>query len=345
MNSATVRAALVRRAGISAEVDLALASRCMEQVGRGELQGALICSQLAGRARALGRYQIAPDLPGAGIEPGMLQVRRLTGGVDTLYGDGILSLCLIAPDPWSWIEARGARGDRLLNRYVRGFLPGIAALGVSPMYGGRDFLSVAGRRVAYITAERDSRGAFLLQLIVGIDRSYDPGPDRPVHAGLPAPPASGPLVAELSNPSDCAERLSDALIASCGSHFGLTWDEGSEAISPDPSSELLPAPPSASDLRGPVEIPIGQLYARAEFTAEGRISEVALLGDWIAGSGDVQQLEQALVGLLPEEVAAFVRRWFADPQRLAIGLTSHEPIVELLRPTWKRSGVSTAALR
>ncbi len=325
----TARISLFRLAGAIPEAELAAVRACMERVGRGEIAGAAVIAQLAGRTLSLGRYQLASDTSGVEI------VRRLTGGVETRYGDGILSLSLVAPDPWSWLREAGTRrGDRLLNRYVRALLPGLAKLGLRAVYPGRDFVTVSRRRVAYLTADRSPDGVFLFQAIIGADRPYAcDGSARAAPAGLPPLPASSSLGAELASPSSCLVATEQALLASSASYFGFEWVEQRGVAAPAPRTPVEPRSPrgpSASSLRGPVEIPIGRLYARVASTPQGDLSRVQFYGDWIAGSGDVGELEAALAGVARGKIADLVRRWFDTPERLAIGLASPEPVIALL---------------
>ena len=265
-------------------------------------------------------------------------MRRLTGGVETRYGDGILSLSLVAPDPWSWLREAGARrGDRLLNRYARALLPGLAKLGLPAVYPGRDFVSVSRRRVAYVTADRSPDGVFLFQAIIGADQPYVcDGGARAAQAGLPPLPTASSLGAELAASTSCLVATEQALLASCASHFSFEWIEQRVVAAPVPRTRVEPRPlsdPSASSLRGPVEIPIGRLYARVASTPQGDLSCVRFYGDWIAGSGDVGELEAALAGVARGQIADVVHRWFQTPGRLAIGLASPEPLIALLCAT------------
>ena len=320
---------LFRLPGAIPEAELAAVRACMERVGRGELTGAGVVAQLAGRTRVLGRYQLASDTSGASV------VRRLTGGVETRYGDGILSLSLVAPNPWSWLREAGVRrGDRLLNRYVRALLPGLAKLGLRAVYLGRDFVSVSRRRVVYVTADRGPDGVFLFQAIIGADARYacDGRASRGA-AGLPPLPPASSLGAELGAPTSCLVATENALLASAAAYFGFEWVEQRVVAAPAPRSDdeaRPPSDPSAPSLRGPVEIPIGRLYAEVASTPQGGLARVRFHGDWIAGSGDVGELEAALAGAAREEIADVVRRWFNTPERLAIGLASPEPVIALL---------------
>jgi hypothetical protein len=81
---------------------------------------------------------------------------------------------------------------------------------------------------------------------------------------------------------------------------------------------------------GPAQpIPIGRLQAALELDADGRIARLALLGDWIAASDDVEALERALVGIEARDRPALERlvsRWLALPGSIAIGATDPRQI-------------------
>lgn len=291
---------------------------------------ALLLARLTGDGTALGRHQRSARHGGAAA-------RRLTGGHSTVYGDGLVSACAILPHPWAWLdEDPRPPGARLLNRYARGVVSALARLGLRAMYPGRDFVTAARRRAAYVTAERDASGAFLFQAVVGVTRPYAPVPDPP---GLRALPPVTDLARELGDASD--ERLEEALVAGFAGRFGL---DPVEADPPEVGGGLPPpCDPADPPLDGmtpgrAVTAPIGALEAFARLDSGGRVERVHVAGDWIAGSADVRALEASLVGARDGDVDRVVRGWLAAPDRLAIGVPDPAPLVEALRDAVRAAG-------
>ncbi len=290
-------------------------------------EGSIVVAALVGDAAALGRHQPR------GRTGHAREVRRLTGGRSTFYGDGILSLSAVIPSSQAWLEEKEELpGPRLLNRYVRGLLVGLRSGGLPAFYPGRDFVTVAGRRVAYVTLERTDSGTVLFQSVIGATRPYlarDPDPDFP---GLPAPPEATWIEREGGDP-----RVMRALAVSYAKRFSLDLFD---APAPEPAC----APPLELALprhaSGAVPIPIGQLEAHVELAADGTLARLKLAGDWIASSAEVAMLEEALVGEPPDPdpLGRVFDRWLCLPGNLTIGVVGAKPIFEAIR-----SAVSRAA--
>ncbi len=294
-------------------------------LGSGAPEGAIVVAALAGDAAALGRYQ-RPTRTGHARE-----VRRLTGGRSTLYGDGVLSLSAVVPSSQTWLdENEELAGPRLLNRYVRGLLALLQGCGLPAVYPGRDFVTVAGRRVAYVTLERSDSGALLFQAVIGSTRAYvvgDPGPDFP---GLATPEASW---VEREGGRLPALR---ALATSYAARFSLDlFDAPAPRPSGAPPIERA-LPPHSS---GAIPIPIGRFEAHVELAEDGTLARLGLGGDWIAGSAEVLMLEQALVGKPPdaELLGRVIERWLGLPGNLTVGVVSAAPVVEAIRSAASRA--------
>jgi hypothetical protein len=295
-------------------------------LGSEAAEGAIVIAALVGDAAALGRYQ-RPGRSGHTRE-----VRRLTGGRSTLYGDGILTLSAIIPSSEAWLdESEVLPGPRLLNRYVRGLLAALRSCGLHAVYPGRDFVTVAGRRIAYVTLERSDSGALLFQAVIGTTGAYlvdDPGPDFP---GLATPPEATWIEREGG-----ALHSLRALAASYAGRFSLDLFDA-------PTPQPVGAPPLQRALpphsSGAIPIPIGQLQAHVELAADGTLARLELSGDWIASSAEVLMLEQALVGKPPdpELLSRVIDRWLCLPGNLTIGLVSATPVVEAIRSAASRA--------
>jgi hypothetical protein len=296
---------------------------------------ALVMAELSGPVEALGRWQAGGSVGGALAES---FVRRWTGGHGTMYGDGILSLCVVLPDPDAWLEeASPLAGERLLNRYARGLVRGFSHLGLQAAYPGRDFVTIARKNGAYLSAERDARGVVLVQGIVAVETEHVLE-DAVPGAGLPHPPPPTALAEEIDDAD--FERVQKALAEGFAGQFRLDlegWDaaDAARSLAIDEKG-LLPlvsaeADPAASLARGAeVEIPIGTLEAFAALDVRGKLARVGFAADWIAASASVAALEAALAGVAPERAALqkAVAPVLADPAHFFIGITSPDPVVE-----------------
>lgn len=306
------RARLILLDGVEPERELGVCGALLADSG--DAGGALVVARLRGAATALGRWQ-----PGAGA------LRRWTGGRATHFGDGIVTLGAIAPEPQAWLDERARlAGPRLLNRWARGLLAGLGAMGLQAAYPGRDFATANGRQVAALGLERTAAGRLLFHAVIGaaIAHAAEPDPDFP---GLPRHPEVSTLVAEGGDPS--ALR---GLARGFAQRFGLELIE----CAPPPEAALPPDPTPDGVAGAPVSVPIGQLRARVELAADGRIARACLLGDWIAASADVELLEGALVGADPSDRGALeslVARWLALPGTIAIGVTDPRQIADVLQ--------------
>jgi hypothetical protein len=287
----------------------------------GAPDGAVVAARLTGEAAALGRWQRA------GRSGAPRELRRLGGGRSTPYGDGIVSLCAIAPAPCAWLDEPGPLpGPRLLNRWVRGLLAGLGAIGAPASYPGRDFVCVRGRSAALLSLERGASGRLLFQAVIGARRDCVTAEPAPRFPGLPALPEPTSLAAEGADPDALRE-----LAAGCARRWGVELVERLElprSFPPEPVEER-PAGVSA----GPVAVPIGELEAFVELAADGTLGRVSLRGDWIAGSVDVARLEGALAGRWAgdPQLEALVQRWLALPDTLAVGVPDARLIAEAVR--------------
>ena len=172
-------ARLIRLARVSPERELALVASLAQRPGA----CALVIAELSGDAASLGRFQRE------GRSRAKLELRRWSGGRSTRYGDGIVSLCALAPSPQAWLSEPGAlSGPRLLNRLSRGLLAGLSRLGLPSSYPGRDFVTANGRRLAYVSLSRETSGVLVFQAVLGVGAPYTTEEREPTWPGLPAPP-------------------------------------------------------------------------------------------------------------------------------------------------------------
>jgi len=259
----------------------------------------LVVTRLTGAARALGRFQPAPAGPGT-------FVRRHTGGVACAYGDGIVSVGLVLPD----LMAFGGVPflDKVINRAVRGTVRCLASLGLKTAYGGRDYLSAAGRRVGLVAMAAEAGGPCLFQAVLGLTVPARAGEDLDADAWV----SLAELVPDLG-----FGALAEAL--SRGHHKAT-----GRTVADRPAPAALPARPEAPDpdlAWGPrVVVPIGHLAAGLRLDPRGGVAALGLAGDFMADGGLVPALGRALLGRIPDRgaVTRAVEELLADPARHAV---------------------------
>jgi hypothetical protein len=313
------RARLIRLASVSAEREIGVVASLAQRPG----SSALVIADLVGDAATLGRFQHP------GRSNATRELRRLTGGRSTRYGDGVVSLCALAPTAQAWLDETGAlSGPRLLNRLVRGLLAGLARLGLAASYPGRDFVTVNGRRVAYVSLSREASGVFLFQAVLGVGAAYTTAERDPSWPGLPAAPEPTWLARERM-PAPDFDRIASALAAGFAERFALVLEDAPLSSDEERAFAAASVPPlvdaSLAELTsaGAVATPIGELGTHVALDRGGRLARVRLRGDWIAAPPELQALEAALVGELPESPNAreLCAAWLATPAALVIGLT------------------------
>ena len=320
------RARLIRLASVSPERELAVVASLAQRSGT----SALVVAELTGDAAALGRFQ-RPGRSHAARE-----LRRLSGGRSTRYGDGVISLCALAPTAQAWLDETAAlSGPRLLNRLVRGLLAGLARLGLAASYPGRDFVTVNGRRIAYVSLSRDVSGVLLFQAVLGVGAPYTTGERDPSWPGLPAVPEPTSLARERV-PAPGFDRIAAGLAAGFSERFALLLEDA-PLSSDDLRAVAAASPPPLADATlaelccaGAIATPIGELEMHVALDSAGRLARVRLLGDWMAAEPELRALEAALVGELPgsPRIRELFAAWLAQPAALVIGLTDAAPLAD-----------------
>jgi len=319
-------ARVIRLARVVPERELAVVASLAQRAG----SAALVIAELTGNAASLGRFQRV------GGSLATREVRRLSGGRSTRYGEGIVSLCALAPEPQAWLDESGAlSGPRLLNRLVRGLLAGLSRLGLPASYPGRDFVTANGRRLAYVSLSREASGVLLFQAVLGAGAPYTTEELEPSWPGLPAAPAPTSLTRERAPVPDF-EAIASALAAGFADHFELALDAAPLSSDEERAFAAAAPPPlvdaTLAELRsgGAIATPIGDLEAYVALDAGGRLACVRLCGDWIAAQRELVALEALLVGELPgsARVRELCGTWLANPDSLVVGLTGASALAD-----------------
>jgi hypothetical protein len=269
-------------------------------IARGARGPVLVVAGFSSPVVLVGRHQRLRTVVdrAAARAQGLPLLRRAGGGRSLLAAAGTVGVFLYTP-PGEVLVAPAFPADRITNRYVRGLLSALRALGAErAAYFGRDFVSADKRQLAIVSQEATGAGALAFEALVAVEQPLL------LPAGLAArgpehtdTRAGGPPAASLSDFSQEAvgfDRLAGALAQGWGTLAGRE---------PVPLPEELPEddlPPAEEDevglsTSGPVEIPIGFLEVLSGFASGGLVGP-RLRGDFISPAETVRSLEASLEG-------------------------------------------------
>ncbi len=271
----------------------------------------LLLFQFPGQILSLGRYHL---YDGPASHGGVAAYRRLTGGRIINPGAGWIGCSLILPSRPAALAARDAklRPEQVMNRYVRGAMTALRAIGADCFYPGRDAITCGGRELGMCTFEEDADGALLFDLFIAVAHGLDSLPydmERFDPAGL--------LACRLYDAQSCTwlareagrelgfEELADHLESGYRAMFGaaqrrdLTAAERAAAAAK--AAKLGPrwlsgsAPDPSLSMVGRLSIQLGSMEAHMA-AADGRIERIEFYGDFIANSSGLSKFEQRLEG-------------------------------------------------
>jgi lipoate-protein ligase A len=269
--------------------------------------------------------------------------RRLSGGRAAAFGDGMIGFSLLLPH-----RAALVAGDpfalapyQIPNRYVRGLLRGLRAIGVDAFYPGRDFVTVNRKTIGMVTFDVDERGALLFEGMIALDRPFElrhaaelsGESDGGIQQEIFSREITTSLAAELGREVPAREvcealatgyaeqfklevhrrELSaleeQAIRAIETREFGEEWTRGSE-------------PRSGLDHRAVTPIALGTFEARVAIEQGRFLRDVHFAGDFIASASAVEALERDL-RLCPADwgsIAMVADRIFAVPESFILGI-------------------------
>jgi len=260
---------------------------------------------------SIGRYHL---YDGPSARGGITAYRRLTGGRIINPGAGWIGCSLLLPSRTATLDQRDAklRPEQVMNRYVRGPLAALRAIGADCFYPGRDTITCGGRELAMCTFEEDAGGALLFEIFIAVAQGLDSLPfdmERFDPDGLLAcrfydARTSTYLARELGR-TPAFEELADHLEAGYRTMFGgarrrdLTAAE--RAAASQQASRLGPRwlsgrklDPSLSQVARQ-SIQLGSMQTHMA-VADGRIQRIEFYGDFIANSAGLARFEQTLAG-------------------------------------------------
>jgi len=314
---------------------LGLQLHFLDAVASGESAPVLLLYQIQGKVISIGGYQLY-DGPAARGE--ITAYRRLTGGRTINHGAGWLGCSLIAPSRTGLLEQRDAqlKPEQVMNRYVRGAMAGLRALGLDCFYPGRDAITCNRREVALCTFEENADRALLFELFIAAERgldslpldteSFDPG--GMLTCPMYTAGTATTLAQELGRAVGFTE-LTDRLTAGYGSAFGairrrdLTRAETAAADARRPAlAQWLCSrkPEPALNLAARAAIQLGFMEAHLAASGE-RIERIAFNGDFIANSPGLAQFKHSLAGQRLDlmTLTAVVVRTYGDGSNFILG--------------------------
>ena len=310
---------------------------------------ALIVYASPGRMVSLGRYQLYCGDP---VRSGIGAARRLTGGRAIGAGEGWLSLALVAPDKSLLLPERDAalKPDQVMNRYVRGLLNAMRALGIDCFYPGRDAITSQRRELGACSFEVNAGGAMLFEATIAVNRGMEEllhdldrlDPGGSVHCPMYGPENAAKLVRELDRDIGFAE-LARAIVAGYAASFGAVRERALEPPERAQATRRAQALDATRWLRLGVEPEsfnrsnraagqLGAVEARLEVADSFKIERLLLSGDFIANSPGIAELEHALAGqaLNLASVARAVIDTYGDGRNFFLGLGELDNLVRLI---------------
>ncbi len=297
-----------------------------------------------GDAVAIGRYHMTPRADaGSAVRVG----RRLSGGRVWPAGEGFVGLSLILPHRSALVgkDPYALAPYQVLNRCVRGILAACRQAGVDAFYPGLDLVTVNGAVLAAASFETNAAGAMLFEAVIANRRDFAVlprfldacDPEGAVPAELWSEQSTASLARQLG--ADLAlEEVAELLRRGYAEQFGieviprpLLADE-LRAIDTLAAAECgVRRQPTDCDRHATARVQLGVL--EAHFSVRGDcIDHIVFAGDFIANSGAVAALEDALHGCALEwqAINQRVEAVFAARDHFVLGIGKLRAIPDLL---------------
>lgn len=333
-------------AGIFPSHLLGLESYLLEAVSAHACAPALLVYTLAPRAVSLGRYHL---YGGADQHGGISGMRRLTGGRVVGAGRGWIGLALVLPSRTALLPERDRhlRPDQLMNRYVRGLLATLRAMGINAFYPGRDAVTVERREIAMCTLECDQRGATLFEATLAVNRGMEElirdlerfDPENQLNCAMYGPDNATKMVRELDRDVTFGE-ISDALLEGYAGILGGANRREPSALEMAQAQQraglcqdefpLEFSPPYA--LASRTQSQLGVIEARIALTADGSVAQFGIFGDFIANSPAIRALQSEITGKPFQfaSVSSAVMKIFAQGDNFILGAGDLSNLVKLV---------------
>jgi lipoate-protein ligase A len=310
---------------------------------------ALIYSS-AGQAVSIGRYHL---YAGSAERDGIGAYRRLTGGRVVGAGEGWLGLALILPSRTALLKEDASRlkPDQIMNRYARGLLAGLRALGLDCFYPGRDAITFERRELAMCSFETDPSGAMLFEAMLAVNRGMENlvhdleliDPDGALPCAMYTSDSATTLARELKREVRFDE-LADAIAAGYEGLLGETRRRELTAFeTADASRRALVtsgwlndrvriAAQAGTIKKNRIAAQLGAIEAAVAVESDDTIAAITLSGDFIANSSAIAELEKELIGKRLDlgSVSHAVTKIFAHGKNFFLGAGELSNLVRLI---------------
>jgi hypothetical protein len=196
---------------------------------------------------------------------------------------------------------------KLLNRYVRGALTGLRALGLPAHYFGRDFVSLDAQPVGYAGWAQARSGLARIELFLAHDRPFAAPAELIGYPAHSEPPYRGRALTTLraAVPELETKAVLESVVYGHAQAFDARLEPGPLHASELARAEILARQACAPDeLEGlfwsaPHEEVIGFVSAGVALDAGGLLRAVRVCGDFFMHDACEAELEERLAGKPP----------------------------------------------
>ena len=201
-----------------------------------------------------------------------------------------------------------------MNRYVRGLLSAMRAIGIECFYPGRDAITFEHREIAMCTFETNASGAMLFEVSIAHNRGMEEvvhdleriDPDGALSCRMYDATSATKVVRELARDISFDE-LADAIASGYRSTLGETRRRDLTAVETAQAQHrgraiaasnwlVGPAAASSAKLKNRIAAQLGTIEAGVALDANNTIEAMRLSGDFIANSPAIAELENELRG-------------------------------------------------
>ena len=302
-----------------------------------------------GRAISIGRYHLYCGPP---ERDGINVFRRLTGGRVVGAGQGWLSVALILPSRTALLkdETTQLKPDQIMNRYARGLLTAMRAMGIDCFNPGRDAITFEQREIAMCTFETDASGAMLFEASIAHNRGMEDlvhdleriDPDGALSCRMYDAASATKVVRELAR--DVAfDELAGAIASGYQSSLGETRRRDLTALESAQAqhrgrdlatSNWLQGRVSRQSmtLKNRIASQLGAIEAAVALSADKPVEAVRLSGDFIANSPAIAELESELRGRTLElpSISQAITKTFGHNENFFLGAGELSNLVRLI---------------
>ena len=292
---------------------LGLELNFLDAIATRQTAPALLIYASPDRAISIGRYHLYCGPP---ERDGINVIRRLTGGRVVGAGQGWVGLALVLPTRTALLKEDTARlrPEQIMNRYARGLLSAMRALGVDCFYPGRDAITFEQREIAMCTFETDAAGAMLFEASIALNRGMEElvhdleriDPDGALRCRMYDAASATNVVRALAR-DVTFDELADAISSGYASSLGETRRRGLTPLENRQArhrgralaaSNWLHAPAIGESftLKNRIASQLGTIEAAVALSADRTIEAARLSGDFIANSPAIAELEDELRG-------------------------------------------------